>query len=350
MRLARPYPTTFQTQAHWRYRNDPPPVRIALGSCLFVNDKVFDRPGDIYGQKTEILQAIARERPDAMVWLGDNCYYREPDFFSERTLRYRQAHTRQLPEMQALLASTHNYAIWDDHDFGTNDADRSYRMRETTLRVFKDYWANPSYGTDRVPGVFGRVEWADLELFLLDDRYHRTPNVREADPRRTMFGAEQLDWLIDALSSSKATFKLVCNGNQILNPMTPWEALGRFPAEQKRLFAFLRDEKIPGIVFISGDRHHAELIRRNDIAAYPLYDFTSSALTSTGWRNKAEENNPARVPGTWVTETQNFGLLEIAGPKDARTLTMRTLDSAGRELWRHAVTAVDLGHKPKKQE
>ena len=48
--------------------------------------------------------------------------------------------------MQPLLARTHNYAIWDDHDFGPNDSDRSSAIKAITLEAFKDSWPNPSYG------------------------------------------------------------------------------------------------------------------------------------------------------------------------------------------------------------
>jgi hypothetical protein len=61
--------------------------------------------------------------------------------------------------------------------------------------------------------------------------------------------------------------------------------------------------------------------------------------------NADEKDNPARVPGTWVTGARNFGPLEVAGPKDGRRLTLRTLDHTGKELWRHEVTAAELGHK-----
>ena len=45
----------------------------------------------------------------------------------------------------------------------------------------------------------------------------------------------------------------------------------------------------------------------------------------------AEANNPARIPGTWLTETRNFGVLDLGGPPKARTLTLRALDHAGKE-------------------
>ena len=343
LRVARPYAMTFQTQPMWRYRTDPPTLRVAMGSCSYINDTPYDRPGKPYGEGYDIFTAIAAQKPDLMLWLGDNVYYREADWLSESAMRYRYAHTRELPELQPLLASVHQYATWDDHDYGPNNSDRTFRLRDAALRVFKDYWANAAYGTAETPGVFGRFEWGDVEFFLLDDRYHRSPNDMPSGPDKVMFGEAQLRWLMESLRSSRATFKIVVGGNQMLNPLTFYEAFGNFPDEQKRLLAFLRDARINGVLFLSGDRHHTELIKIEEPGMYPLYDFTSSPLTSGGSRNEREANNPARVPGTWVTDgVKNFGLIEVSGPEKDRKLILRTLDRAGKELWRHEIKASEL--------
>lgn len=342
-RLRLPYETSFQTQPMWRWRTDPPTFKFAFGSCAYINDPPFDRPGPPYGAGYEIFQAIAAQRPDFMIWLGDNVYYREADWLTEAAMRRRYMHTRALPELQPLLASVHHYAIWDDHDYGPNDSDRSFRGREWSLRVFKDYWANPSYGTMETPGVFTSFAWGDVEFFLLDDRFHRSPNRMPPGPEKMMFGPEQMRWLMEALRSSNATFKIIVAGNQMLNPLTFFEAFGNYPEEQKRLIDFVRTARISGVLFLSGDRHHTELLKRTEPGIYPLYEFTSSPLTSGGSRIEREANNPARVPGTWVTGgTRNFGMIEVSGPVKDRRLTLRTLDQKGRELWRYEIRAAEL--------
>ncbi len=341
-RVVFPYVLAFQTQPMWSFRTDPPNFRVALGSCAYINDPAYDRPGQPYGAHMEIFTAISRAQPDLMLWLGDNVYYREADWLTEAAMRYRYRQNRELKELQPLMASVHHYAIWDDHDYGPNDSDRSFRGREETLRVFKDYWLNPSYGTNQLPGVFGRFVWGDVEFFMLDDRYHRTPQM--ADPQtREMLGAGQLQWLMEALTSSKATFKIIANGNQILNPIVNFEGWGKFPAEQQRFFVWLKTSGPPGVLFLSGDRHHTELICRKDLAPYPLYEFTSSPLTSGGSRLEKEAVNPARIEGTWVTGgIRNFGLLEFSGPLKDRTLTLITQDNTGKERWRYTIKAQDL--------
>ncbi len=348
LRVPLAYETSFQTQKMWRWRvkenEEVPTFRIAIGSCAYINDKDYDQPGEPYGGNYEIFQTIAKQKPDAMIWLGDNIYYREADWLNETAMRYRWAHGRSLPEMRELLASTHHYAIWDDHDFGPNDSDRSYRVPETSLRVFKDYWANASYGTADTPGVFGRFEWNDVEFFLLDDRYYRSPNNAPNNAKKEMFGEKQMQWLKDCLVSSNAPFKIIAGGNQMMNQLAPLEAFKVFPEEQQSLINFIREAKVSGVLFISGDRHLSELIKRVEPNLYPLYDFTSSPLTSrvATIKTKEEENNPARVPGTLVLGVRNFGIIEASGTAKNRKLTLKTVDSTGKEWWKHEISQSEL--------
>lgn len=337
------YPLQFQTQQHWRWRTEPPAFKFAFGSCAYINDLPFDRPGKPYGSGFETFNTIADQKPDFMIWLGDNVYYREPDWLTESAMRYRYAQNRQLPELQRLLAATHHYAIWDDHDYGPDNSDRTYRGKDWSLNIFKDYWANISYGHDDVKGIFGRFEWADVEFFLLDDRFYRSP-AKSTEKDIGMLGEKQLKWLRESLLSSNATFKVIVGGNQILNPLTPWEAWVEYPEEQKRFFDFLRKAKIEGVLFLSGDRHYAELLKRDDLTDYPLFDFTSSPLSAgNSSPNKDKEiNNPYRVNGTLVLNEKNFGLVEISGPAKDRKLTLKLVDSKGKEHWKHEISASSL--------
>ena len=238
--VQRPYPLRFQTQPLWEWRTDPPAFTAAIGSCTYINDPTYDRPGDPYGGDYQIFSQIAAQNPDLMLWMGDNVYYREVDWASPPMMAYRYAHTRATPEMQALLGHTHNYATWDDHDYGPNNTDRSYPLKGVTLDIFKRYWANPTYGLPDVPGVFGKFSWADIDFFVLDDRYHRSPTRAPRDSSKTMWGEAQLTWLIDALTTSRAPFKVVVNGGQILNAADESETLVRFPRDRQRLLDALR--------------------------------------------------------------------------------------------------------------
>ena len=86
--------------------------------------------------QTPILDAMVAKRPDAMVWMGDNFYYREPDWNTRTGMIYRNTHTRSYPGLQPFLASTHHYATWDDHDYGRNDAGADFASRDASQAAF----------------------------------------------------------------------------------------------------------------------------------------------------------------------------------------------------------------------
>jgi alkaline phosphatase D len=263
-------------------------------------------------------------------------------------MKHRWTHTRSLPELQPFLGSVHHYFIWDDHDFGPNDSDRSYRLRADALDVHKLFTANQTYGTLETPGAFSRFEWADVEVILLDDRFHRSPNnMDNDDPSKTMWGAAQFDWLKDVLLNSTAPFKLVMNGNQVLNPLVQYEGLATFKTEYAALIAFIKKNRIPGVLFVSGDRHMSELIRLEDPAFYPLYDFTSSSITAGLAQPRGPEiENPYRVPGTLVSDKHSFGLLRVSGKRTDRVLTVECRDVTGATRWSHTIKARDLQPPP----
>jgi len=336
--VARPYPLRFQTQSLWQWRTEPPKITMALGSCAYINEPVYDRPGEPYGGDYSIFQSIAAKNPDLMLWMGDNVYYREVDWATPQTMARRYADTRRTPALQSLLGHTHHYATWDDHDYGPNNSDRSYRQKGASLRIFKRYWANPNYGRPDVPGVFGKFEWGDVDVFLLDDRYHRSPTSAPRAKKKTMWGEEQRRWLIDALTTSEAPFKLVVNGGQVITEQAQYETMARFPHEQSLLLEALQERKIEGVVFLSGDRHITELLRRHPKGFYPIYEFTNSPLTAGAG---TDPGTPNRVDGTLVEE-RNFGTLTVTGPRKDRELILRTFDVEGKLLWKRTIQAQDL--------
>jgi len=339
----RGYPTEFKTQPHFRFRTEPPEFTIALGSCSYINDAPFDRPGNPYGGDYEIFTAIDKQNPDMMLWLGDNDYYREPDWLTESAMRNRWRTGRKLPEMQPLLGRTANYAIWDDHDYGPNDSDRSFRLRDVSLGVFQDYWPSVVRGTNETKGCFFRFEFGDCEFFMLDDRYHRSPNNAPDNLEKVMFGKAQSQWLKDSLLNSKAPFKFICNGNQMVQPLVLYEGFKQFPFEQTELFDFIAANKIDGVVFLSGDRHITELLKVQwPNVGYPWYEYTSSPLNSGAGKDDREAKNEARVPGTWVTQKRNFGLIKVTGKRGERKLIMTAHDKTGVELWRHEIAEKEL--------
>ncbi|MDX1626701.1 MAG: alkaline phosphatase D family protein [Wenzhouxiangellaceae bacterium] len=334
------FPQTFVTQPLWQWRDDPPDFRFALGSCAYVNEPVYDRPGRPYGGDYHIFESIANADPDFMLWLGDNVYYREVDWDAPSSMYARYGHTRQLPEMQRLLTTAHHFATWDDHDYGPNNSDRSYRLRGAAQQVFHDFWPNPVMQAAGTGGVTTSFQWHDVEFFLLDNRSFRQANERVTG-EQTILGEAQIRWLIDALRSSRASFRFVVLGGQFVNSAEVYENYDSLaPAERRDILDRIRAEDIPGVVFLTGDRHHSVLLRMDRRGTYPLHDWTVSPLTSgAGTPNEGE--GQYRVDGSLYTE-RNFGTAEVTGPFGDRTLTMRLHDVDGNEVWSHVIHQRDL--------
>ncbi|MDC8005861.1 alkaline phosphatase D family protein [Aureisphaera galaxeae] len=342
-KIRKGYPMEFQSQTLWQWRTDPPEVNFAVGSCNYVNEERFDRPGKPYGSEFEIFESIHDKRPDFMLWLGDNTYLREADWNSRTGFLHRYTHTRSLPEMQPLLASTHHYAIWDDHDYGPNDSDGSFWLKETAAEIFKLFWGNPNYDVTGNGGITGSFQWADLQFFLLDNRYHRTSN-RNFTEEREMLGKAQIDWLINALASSRAPFKFVAIGGQVLSTEAMYENHATFSNERRYLLDKIREAKIEGVIFLDGDRHHTGLsVMQESRYVYPLYDLTCSSLTAGAYDDK-EKLNTNKLEETLVGQ-HNFGILNVSGPRTDRVLNIKIFDKDGKELWTKDIKAKDLKYK-----
>ena len=337
-KMAFEYALEFQTQDLWQYRHDPPAFSFIFGTCNYVNEEGSDRPGRGYGGADEVYAAMHAKKPDFMLWGGDNFYYREPDY-TRTGMIHRNNHARAVKSMQPLLANVHHYAIWDDHDYGPNDSDRSFPLKHLSLEMFKMYWGNTNFVFPN-EGITSKFQWADVEFFLMDDRWNKAPNELN-DPNKDYWGTKQMNWLLDALSSSKASFKIIVNGGQVISPAKVFENMANYEAERSHLLKELKNRKIPGVLFLSGDRHISNLNKLEREGTYPLYDLTVSPMTAGKADAVKQDYNETLVEGTLVQE-RAFSKLEVSGTLKERILTMTIFNVKGEILWSKALKSTEL--------
>ncbi len=352
--LSFPYPTTFQTSALWEWRTPPPDFTFLVGSCLYVNEPRYDRPGEPYGKTLRTLELAAETGADFMVWLGDNWYYREVDYSSVSGLWYRAQHDRAIPEMQKLLGVMHHYATWDDHDYGPNDANWSYEFKDETLKIFQSYWLNPTGGERDNPGTYTKWYWGDAVFILLDDYFHR--DDAQLDQQKTdkrMWGRRQLEWLKQSLLAAKelghSTFKFIGNGTQILQTAVGGSSHQEYQRERDELLQFIADHRITGVVFLTGDVHHSGLYRRQLSADGPwIYEITSSPLAAGSWKveTSPKAQDPFVIKETLVGD-QNFVTVKATGKGANRALVVTCTDKQGVQRFSHTIKATELGFVPR---
>lgn len=303
-------------------------LTFLLGSCAFPYPFMFWKAGN----REMIFDVMAEQEKDFMIWMGDNVYYLNGEWRNKQKMHQKNLRMRFKPRLDSFLKSCPQYAIWDDHDFGGNNARGQHRYKYDALEIFKQYWNNPYAGLDTTPGIFCHFSQQDADFFLLDVRFHAEDS--------SMLGHSQTQWLFERLKASTANFKFIVSGTQILpdNPMG--EDMGDFGMDREKLLAFLEKEKITGVIFLSGDRHYGELLHLERSDNYSLYEMTSSPLTSLvnpGYTR----NNPLREPGTLAVVT-NFGKIELMGVGKKRFCRLTLFDKAGHLLWSRDVFLSDL--------
>lgn len=319
----------------------PADFRVYLGSCAYT--EAYTRGGNPYGANHHIFDTMAARMgadplPHFMLWLGDNLYLRgpspqlaiPPEYETPAHMAVRYRDVRSQLKLRKLFAATHHYAIWDDHDYGPNNGDKSFALKDASLRLFNAYWPNPPMGSPEVPGNWRRFGHQDADFFLLDSRYHRDPEKAPPDPAKAMFGPAQMAWLKRGLAESKAAFKVVAGGSQLLSETkngvhSGWHS---YAAERGDFLAWLKANPVKGLVLLSGDRHNTQVFREGDV-----HEFSCSPLTSKlSPVDKAEWDNP-RLVKECVVETHNFGTLEFSGKGGSRQVTARAHDADGKLLW-----------------
>ncbi len=310
-------------------------LTFLTGSCAFQ----YPFPLNAGGKRkrlNRIFSTMAKEKADFMVWTGDNVYYLAGQWNSYKAMVNENIRTRLRTPNKAFLESCAHYATWDDHDYGPNDSDGRFKLKDTSLAVFKKFWVNPYYGTNGNDGVFCHFSQQDCDFFILDSRFH----CDKKGGYIRLLGDVQMDWLKEKLKASKANFKFIFSGTQFLPVEQHGETWGKYSIENGDFMEFLEKEKINGVVLVSGDRHYSELNKKEREGTYPLYEFTCSPLTSF-MDPSYPKNQPLRVEKTAVRD-QNYGRIKIYNEGKERICRIEEFDTKGKLIWKYDIKLSEL--------
>ncbi|MEN7547914.1 alkaline phosphatase D family protein [Rapidithrix thailandica] len=303
--------------------------KIAFGSCGYQ-----DEP-------QPILQLAAEQNPDVFVFLGDNIY---GDTKNMDTLRNKYKRLGAKEEFKNLSQSAHILATWDDHDYGWNDAGRHYPFKKESKEIFLDFWKAPADDIRHqregiYTSTYFEAEGKTVQFILLDLRTFRDDlrkyEGQEVDTTKfhygldywpyetadsTLMGTGQWLWLEEQLSIP-ADLRIVCSSSQFGITYNGYEAWANFPHEQQKLLDLIQKTQANGVMFISGDVHYAELSKLEREDNYPIYDLTSSGITSK-WDFATPNDN--RIAGAIMEN--HYGLIEIDWNPEDPVIHLKIVD------------------------
>ena len=247
-------------------KGKPAAFRLALTSCMKI------------GQPQASWYLLLAQQPDIHLTVGDTHYADTTD----PTVQWKHHVTyRRQKEFATVLRNVPTYAIWDDHDYGPNNSDGTAKGKERSLAGWKQVWANPTLGAPDIPGAFFKFSHGDVDFFVVDSRYHRSPDKVPDDDEKRMLGDAQFAWLLDGLRNSEARFKVIVSGSTLHHSKVDGWRIYTF--SRHRLFDALKKHRISGVMYMSGDIHNSLVWEHHESerVGYPLVEVISSGVANS---------------------------------------------------------------------
>ncbi|MBE8163223.1 MAG: hypothetical protein HAW63_04475 [Bdellovibrionaceae bacterium] len=279
-------------------------VKMAVASCSATY---------AYDVQKQIWPELLQHHPDVILLIGDNVYVDR--YINGQSVTNSKSFWTRYVEMRKSLylykAKTliPIFATWDDHDYGTNDGDSSFKWKKESTKVFNSFFAQKPISPvfQKGPGVSYVVQAFGQRLFLMDNRSFRTANVNDKRNLRkikkvkyeTHWGKAQEKWLFAKLQKSNTPAWLI-DGGQFFGGYLPWESYeASHPNNFKNIFLPNIKKSKSVLAFLSGDRHFFEFIK---IPKKEL-GFTTYEITTSGIHTRL-------YPGLWnkyFNKRQIFG-------------------------------------------
>jgi alkaline phosphatase D len=310
-----PYPSfrTFPAQGA------PREFRFAVLSDL---DHVAD------GRAAPVYEQVAAQAPVLVLQVGD-FDHSVPLTLADMRLQHREArdgpHPAGLDFLEHIATRFPVFHVWDDHDYGSNDADKTFAGRADSLQAFKEYYPLPALPNPA--GIWHKFSYGQAEFFLLDVRSQRDPNATPQGPGKSMLDGDnipngQKQWLEDSLRSSAATWKFVVTPVPFNNTAkrARRDAWSGFENERNEILDFIEDNDIEGVVFFSGDLHSGGGIDDGSNSGHPEMSVPHTNMP-TGDSGTLGEWSEGILTGT--NGNSGFGLVHVLRNPDRVLLETR---------------------------
>ena len=242
--------------------------KLGIGSCV---DQDYPTPA---------WASLEKESINSFFFLGDNIYGDVPSGRLDNVILSYEKLNDQMP---SWLKNTEKLVIWDDHDYGLNDAGANYIYKAESQQIYNDAWNidqnDPRRSREGI--YFSELkDIAGIKILIvgLDTRYFRSNLIKVGNSYKphknsntTILGPIQWQWLEKELSREHDIL-ILASSIQVLATEHRFEKWSNIPHERDKLLALL-NKLSSKVLIISGDRHRSGFYKLDNI-----YEFTSSSL------------------------------------------------------------------------
>lgn len=305
----------------------PERLRFAFASCQHYETGLYTA-----------YEHMAKDDLDLVFHLGDYIYegagrpggvrrHAGPKLFNVEDYRIRFSQYRSDPHLQRMHQLCPWFVTWDDHEFENNYAAEISQTRGMDpaeflihrSNAYQVYYAMMPLRRRSIPrgpdmqlyrsASFGRL----AELMILDTRQYRSdqPNgdrasdLNEAalDPRNSLLGKTQREWLLGRLTASRGTWNVLAQqvmmglvdrkaGEAHAYSMDQWPSAAH---ERMELIRFMQERKVANPVVLTGDIHsnwvnNLRVDDRKPELPIVATEFVGTSISSGG-------NGPAKPAG-----------------------------------------------------
>ena len=299
-------------------------VKQDLTFCMTTCHDFIRTDNGLQGHK--IYPAMKKINPSFLVHAGDIEYYDKPDpwALTKELMRFKWGRIFALPDNRSFYKNHTTYFLKDDHDTLKNDCWPGQRYGSVTfeegVRLF-----NEEQFPSRTPR-YQSVQWGkDLQVWFLEGRDFRSPNIMVDGPEKTILGTKQKAWLFQTLDASTAKFKLVFSPTPIVGP----DRSGKKDNHANTIFAHEGEQlrrkfsAVDGVIVLCGDRHWQYASVDTETGLWEFGCGPGSEKHQLGWKKGDERPSHRflRVAGGFLS-----GHLDSKGKTSVLTLHHRKVN------------------------
>jgi phosphodiesterase/alkaline phosphatase D-like protein len=302
----------------------------------------FAYGADIAGPPYAGFTNVTSKNPDFMIFGGDNLYA-DAAPAATTTAEYNAKYRDQWGEafFRQFVAGTSGLLMWDDHEIRNDWSSGQTGLYLQARPAFNAYQGGANPPPRTAGNTYFTHRTGPIDLYVMDNRSHRSPNSAPDNSSKTMLGATQKADVKAWLSSSTAPFKFLVSS-------VPWNNYGTtgsdswrgFTTERAELFNYIRNNNIRGVVLISGDQHWSGAFRMTSFTPYRFYEFMPTPIF-VGNRPMPPDTNPEIL---FKDDTHKvFAVFDVDATVSPARLTVEYFDTnTNASLYRLTITQNDI--------